>query len=315
MCLSAPPVRLAALASCLDVTCEFLTIRVNCIHVLPQRKKFQWMTRVLGASSSPGDLTNLGLREWRKEEAGHDNENHAREERIVDTTTHARLGVAGRVATWMGLLATLFTAVTTQAFPLLRLFAVAYILWSATEFYYHRNAMHAPAKSVFRKYFNHHCKLHFIHHIDTASDMSLRDGFDEHAVYFHYRVTAYASVISAVLLSAINYVFNMGAPMWGAALVSVGLALTHGTMWNTMHAGCHNLSIDIRGGLPALKEYPRNNFFVKWVERNHTAHHVMRGHLCNYNIVFPLFDHLYGTYFYKLPVVVKQEVVSESVAA
>ena len=61
----------------------------------------------------------------------------------------------------------------------------------------------------------------------------------------------------------------------------------------------HKLTLDLEDGLPALVDYPfKGSPLAAWLLENHTVHHDARG-IGNFNIVFPLFDHVMGVYYYR----------------
>jgi sterol desaturase/sphingolipid hydroxylase (fatty acid hydroxylase superfamily) len=60
--------------------------------------------------------------------------------------------------------------------------------------------------------------------------------------------------------------------------------VSHHVVWATTHKEMH---------IPT-NAFFRQWFLYKWLARNHWVHHKYRN--VNYNIAFPLVDHLFGTY-------------------
>lgn len=189
-------------------------------------------------------------------------------------------------------------SVTCQSLPVLRLAFLNYSLWSLVEWGYHNKVMHAKPKSWGRRYLRHHNLLHINHHKDTRPDMTMQETYDRDAVYFHTRVTLYTPVLGCLVLSALIAATGAAIPYWWTIVSPTVIAIIHGVLWNTLHADSHGLELDLTiHGPPRLTSLPRDNPYSHWVVRNHSLHHIMRG-IGNYNIIFPGWDHVLGTYHY-----------------
>jgi len=190
------------------------------------------------------------------------------------------------------------TGCFTKSLPALRLAILTYSLWSFVEWGFHNWIMHAKPKSWGRRFLRGHNLLHLDHHKDTSRDMTLKDGYNTDSVYFHTKVTLYTPVLGTLILSGFITLFNMGIPCWWSAVATTIVAVVHGILWNTLHADSHGIDdLEFKDGLPRLSVLPRDNWMSNWIIRNHSLHHVMNG-IGNFNIVFPGYDHVLGTYHY-----------------
>lgn len=107
--------------------------------------------------------------------------------------------------------------------PLLRLASLTYMTWSLWEYGFHRIAMHAKRNSrgkylllfIMRctdcqlqnaadKVFSGYNRLHILHHAETNTDMTMRDDFEPHGIYFSYKTSIGATIASIASLAALQ---------------------------------------------------------------------------------------------------------------
>jgi len=187
-----------------------------------------------------------------------------------------------------------------EAIPLpIRIGILTYMVWSFSEYMFHRYAMHAPINSVGDKYLRSYNRLHMTHHGETNKDMTMREGYNPHGIYFSYKTSFIGFLASVVLLGGTERALGMNDVPFIDTLVSSGLmSIIHGLFWNRFHADSHKVEVEYDDGLPALQalKYDPKNNFLRWLMANHVTHHDIKG-VGNFNIVLPGFDHILGTYY------------------
>lgn len=177
----------------------------------------------------------------------------------------------------------------------LRLMVICYTIWSLGELIIHRYGMHAPANSWADKHL-HINSLHVTHHKDTNKDMTMAEGFDLNALYFHLPNTTVQALAGVLLISLINFGFSLHMDITSIAVASITSAFLHSFLWNSLHLEMHKVQADLKDGMPALKlPLDLAASYQKWVVENHTIHHECGGGQ-NYNVVLPGPDIILGTY-------------------
>ena len=159
-----------------------------------------------------------------------------------------------------------------------------------------RYFMHAKSGSLADRA-THLNKLHVQHHIDTHKDMTMKDGFDLHALYFHFPNTAGQVLLGSAILAALNASLALDIPATWMVASSTLFAVTHSLLWNTLHLDMHEISEQLSDGVPCASYQRRGLYqqYVQWAFDNHTTHHDIGGG-ANYNVVCPGPDLLLGTY-------------------
>lgn len=177
----------------------------------------------------------------------------------------------------------------------LRLAIICYWIWAFGEWAVHRYGMHSPSGSFVDMYV-HLNSLHVKHHKDTCKDMSMADGYDLNALYFHFPNTLLQSAAGVVLISILCEASSLSIPTTSIVIDSFTSAFLHSLLWNSMHLEMHKVQADLPDGMPALKLDPSlAASFQRWVISNHTIHHDC-GRGQNYNVVLPGPDIILGTY-------------------
>lgn len=151
---------------------------------------------------------------------------------------------------------------------------------------------------------------HVEHHAETYDDMTLKDDarwrrspaalrLDEDV----YRGTAinwavmFQVIAPLCVLSLPIYVGVMKFSVIGTVLLACFLALTEALIWNALHPDMHGLpEVPVTVGPPSrfLARF-RGSAYFQWLYRNHEGHHILGGR-GNYNVAYPLMDHVLGTY-------------------
>jgi sterol desaturase/sphingolipid hydroxylase (fatty acid hydroxylase superfamily) len=127
---------------------------------------------------------------------------------------------------------------------------------------------------------------HLDHHKYVNIDMTL-SASQTTEVYFPWSMTLLLIVILILTLWKI-----VPAPV----LIAIVLVGIHNLLWNNWHTRFHDYQKDVTidKGLPKLNGFP-TGFIYDYLWTYHTIHHSQKGEKTNFNIIFPLFDHLFGT--------------------
>ena len=183
----------------------------------------------------------------------------------------------------------------------IRLLELTYVVWSCWEYGFHRIAMHARRNSWADKMFMGYNRLHIQHHAETNSDMTMRDGFDPHGIYFSFKTTFAAFIASVFSLELIIILFQVPEISLSSIIEASSLmCLVHGIFWNRLHSDSHDVQLDFSDGLPALwpSSLDYSKGYARWLMENHIGHHDVQS-IGNFNIVLPGADHCFGTYWQK----------------
>lgn len=158
--------------------------------------------------------------------------------------------------------------------------------------------MHAKSGS-FGDRVTHLNKLHVKHHADTNNkDMTMNEGFEIDALYFHFPNSLIQVAFGAIVLLSADAAFSLDIPGSWVPVAAVMSMTAHNLLWNTMHMDLHNIPGDYNDGLPCFS-YRRTSApwqpYIQWVFNNHVTHHQIGGK-ANYNIILPGPDFVMGTY-------------------
>ena len=149
---------------------------------------------------------------------------------------------------------------------------------------------------------------HVEHHRETLDDMSL-DTRSHHILDVDpYRGTAFSWSISAIMtleiaLQSYPILWLLG---WSWTWSTVGLVAGvgfHAAVWQALHPAMHGLpDPPLAYGMPGwLLARFRESPYFRFLYVNHVGHHRVPGAHANYNVCYPLADHLFGTYAGVIP--------------
>ena len=169
---------------------------------------------------------------------------------------------------------------------------IVYIIISFYEWFLHRHVMHGDP-DFFKKipgigsYLADTATKHIEHHKIVNIDMTLQDNEHTTGVYFPWSTT----IIFVVIL-----ILTIWKLVPVPVLTSVIVVFIHNILWNNWHTRFHDYQNDvtITDGLPKVSPFP-GGFIYDYLWKYHTIHHSQKGDKYNYNIIFPLFDHVFGT--------------------
>ena len=118
--------------------------------------------------------------------------------------------------------------------------------------------------------------------------MTLKNDSHTTGVYFPWSVTCIFIVI--LIMNTFKCVPHY-------ILFSVIAVCIHNLLWNNWHTAFHayKSQVDITMGLPKIYTFP-TGYIYNMLWKYHTMHHSQKGEKYNFNIIFPMFDHIFGTY-------------------
>jgi len=140
---------------------------------------------------------------------------------------------------------------------------------------------------------------HITHHKNTLQDLTITNKHDAYICVDLSSVNDFFQLIVLLLMNTgmLGLFFYPSISIVTISGTVAGFLTINILTWNTYHAYIHNLDpSEICGfpkGLP-IESVDRNSLYTNWVIRNHRIHHQSGGN-CNYNIVFPGADYLFGT--------------------
>ena len=167
-----------------------------------------------------------------------------------------------------------------------------YVVISFYEWFLHRHIMHGDPEFLRKfpgigSYMADTAKHHVEHHKYVNIDMTLKDNNHTTEVYFPWSMTVLLGILFFLTIRKV-------IPM--PAVVAVIGVFLHNILWNNWHTRFHDYKPDVSvtQGLPKLHIFP-TTFIYDYLWRYHTIHHSQKGEKYNFNIIFPLFDHIFGT--------------------
>ena len=167
-----------------------------------------------------------------------------------------------------------------------------YVIISFYEWFLHRCIMHGDPIFLAKipgigSFLAGTAKHHLDHHKHVNIDMTLSDRTQTTEIYFPWGMTLVLILILFLTLFKI-----VPAP----ALVAVIVVGIHNLLWNNWHTRFHAYEKEVTfdQGLPKMDRFP-TGIIYNYLWKYHAIHHSQKGEKTNFNIIFPLFDHLFGT--------------------
>lgn len=168
-----------------------------------------------------------------------------------------------------------------------------YILMSFYEWFLHRHVMHGDINVLKKipllgRYLVETAREHLEHHKHVNMDMTLKTHKQTTGVYFTWDVTLIFIIILTLSTTKIIPKYILFAAM---------AVCFHNLLWNNWHTRFHDYKHDIpfSTGLPKMDLFP-TGYVYDTLWKYHTIHHSQKGEKYNFNIIFPMFDHIFGTY-------------------
>lgn len=165
------------------------------------------------------------------------------------------------------------------------------------EWVLHCLVMHGNPETLIRipvigSYLSQTAMNHLNHHKEVNMDMKLNTLSSVDSLFFSWKIFIITSSLMAFSLLLFN--FNMKE----ASLISLGLGVLVCFLWNNWHTDMHgtDIKISLSKGIPNIPGLISKGPLYRWLWKYHATHHLQKGSKHNYNIIFPGFDWLCGTY-------------------
>lgn len=167
-----------------------------------------------------------------------------------------------------------------------------YVVISLFEWVIHRYVMHGNPGNlkkvpIFGGILSQMARDHLEHHKHVNIDMTLKNNVKTKGVYFPW--------ITTLVFISLIYVFLKCSVPLPIVLVIVSVSI-HNLLWNNWHTRFHQYQnkIGVLDGLPKLGIFPLGPIY-NYLWKYHAVHHSQKGEKYNFNIILPMFDHIFGT--------------------
>lgn len=175
---------------------------------------------------------------------------------------------------------------------------IIYITISFIEWFVHRFIMHGNPKilskiPLFGKLLSDTARDHKYHHEQILMNMHY---IEKHSTnHFTWFATISLGTIFAICFKILTNINDNRIILFICTSMTIGYCF----LWNTIHNQMHytTKTVTLREGVPSviLDRSIIKNKLYKSLYINHGIHHLQKGEKFNYNIVFPMFDHLFFT--------------------
>jgi len=191
-----------------------------------------------------------------------------------------------------------------------------YVIMSCNEYVVHRYYQHLGINKLaivrwLRSKFNMRAMKtsgHIEHHKETLDDMSLDIKPEPILDADPFRGTAFSWSVSAMMtfeiaIQSYPFLWLCGWSFKASTIALAAAMFLHAAVWQTLHPNMHELpDPPVSYGVPGWSmKFLRNSGYFKFLYMNHEGHHRAPGAHGNYNVCFPLADHLFGTYVGIIP--------------
>lgn len=186
-----------------------------------------------------------------------------------------------------------------------------YMITSFLEWYIHRylmhysdnsiiNAINTPFKSIYNSLHGHKQDEGHVKHHTLVKNNGVVDGGGDEDEGMYYDVThiPFTTLTGFTIYYIITKLVNFKhttteyAAIFG---VYIGISIIYYKLWNILHPSYHKY------GDYYKSDFFRNNFVYHFLEKYHMIHHLNKGaKKCNFNIILPGFDHIMGTFKWKI---------------
>jgi len=191
-----------------------------------------------------------------------------------------------------------------------------YAIMSFNEYVVHRYYQHLGInKNPIYRFLRTKCGFplvassgHVEHHKETLDDMTLDRRPSVKLDADPFRGTAFSCDVSAMMTGQIAvqsypFLWLCGWSFKASTIALFAAMLLHAAVWQTLHPAMHELpDPPLTYGVPGWSlKFLRSSGYFKFLYMNHEGHHRAPGAHGNYNVCFPLADHLFGTYVGVIP--------------
>jgi len=188
-----------------------------------------------------------------------------------------------------------------------------YCMISLIEWVMHHYVMHENGIVPHIMEYFHMKNFHMDHHKETRIDQTLPDNFIEEGIVFNVMDVEMIGIVVFMVLTAFLYwQFVPGFKQSFSLTFLVGFIVivinVYYYTWSSIHSHYHKRYIEVNQPLknnPSITVHSPARFFIpiessflyKYLFWYHTLHHLNKNKMkCNYNIICPLFDFIFGNY-------------------
>ena len=175
---------------------------------------------------------------------------------------------------------------------------IIYIIISFIEWFIHKYIMHGnPAIlkkiPILGKILSQTAIQHKGHHKQVLMNMHYEeDGITDG---FHWFETITVGIVFTILVTLFTNIKDYRNVLF----ITMCMTICYCFLWNTIHNRMHytTKTISLKEGVPSiiLEDSVMKNPLYKYLYINHGIHHLQKGEKYNYNIILPLFDHIFFT--------------------
>lgn len=175
------------------------------------------------------------------------------------------------------------------------------------EWYIHRYLMHKhtnciihfinyPIKYLYKKVHGYDQTVdHVEHHTRVENDGSVYH--EDNGILFHIYGVPFIALITFILYCIISYIIgnkHTRSEYMCNCLLCIFISFMYYYLWNILHPSYHNYMDNKEKYInPWVEKNPIYKFLLKY----HLLHHLNKGDKkCNFNIIIPGADYLFGTY-------------------
>lgn len=165
------------------------------------------------------------------------------------------------------------------------------------EWVLHSLVMHGDPEKLKRfpligSYLSKTASTHLDHHKEVNMNMKLINITDKRSLFFSWDICLILSALFMVSLLLFKFKLK------DSIIISLTLGVLVSFLWNNWHTDMHDsdIKISISEGVPNSPGLISKGPLYRWLWKYHATHHLQKGSKYNYNIIFPGFDWLCGTY-------------------
>jgi sterol desaturase/sphingolipid hydroxylase (fatty acid hydroxylase superfamily) len=136
-------------------------------------------------------------------------------------------------------------------------------------------------------------KDHIEHHKDVNMNMTINGNTSSNSsLFFSWEICVILIIFSMGSLKIFR--FTNKESLIYSVIISIFVCF----LWNNWHNDMHDskMQIDMYEGFPNVPGLISKGPIYKWLWKYHANHHLQKGYKYNYNIIFPCFDYVLGTY-------------------
>jgi len=185
----------------------------------------------------------------------------------------------------------------------IKIIILSYFLLSFYEWFLHKFVMHGNPKilkkiPLISNYLLETNKHHIDHHKEVDMDMKLNTISRKESLFFNWKVSYVFYIVYFITL----YIIIKPKNIILFSLYVTLIILMECFLWNNIHNDMHdsNITISMKEGFPNHPGLLSKGPIYRYLWKQHALHHLQKNNKGNFNIIFPGFDLLVGSYQSKM---------------